>query len=560
MALRPRPETLLLLFSMLLFSAGLFKHLSYPLLWQDEAETAMFATRIVAYGFPKVHGERNVVNEFGANVATGVKESLDAYIGTPWAQFYYAVPGILLAGTVEDLYEKTLLLRLPFALTGALGLGVMVLAVVPVFRGNRRRARLFGGLFFLLAALSLSLVLHLREMRYYALLVLLAASIFWVYLRYTVFATLGFRAYAISLTLLLVLVFNTFYPAYLVFAAWVGIDGAVAAWHARGTPTERMRRELPRVAPVLASAVVVGPLLIFYETFKVAAAFSEAFGLTLERYVANVGMLVEHYLRHELLAAAIAGRIAVYVTGALSQRARNEVGAELTRKVAGVLGLFVIIYVAVGCANPLFYERYFVVLSPLVTTIFLLDAFTLMETVPQLVAERRRRAASGATLLALLVIATATVSIRSSDLRGRVEELTHPYRGVLDFVIPFLRDKSPRPEDLVIATNYAAHSYMYYLRSHVIVGLALNNLARDRLLDPDVVIPRRKWPDGSDEVWNFVWRGEYLRISFPVADTEFNNIPALSLTPWLLDRHRFRTAWSSDPKERLRIFVRARRE
>ena len=81
-----------------------------------------------------------------------------------------------MARGADDFYAETARLRLPFALAGAAGISVWVLALLPVFRGDQRRARLFAGLFFFLAALSISLVLHLREARYYPLLVLLLGA------------------------------------------------------------------------------------------------------------------------------------------------------------------------------------------------------------------------------------------------------------------------------------------------------------------------------------------------------------------------------------------------
>ena len=81
----------------------------------------------------------------------------------------------------------------------------------------------------------------------------------------------------------------------------------------------------------------------------------------------------------------------------------------------------------------------------------------------------------------------------------------------------------------MIATNYANHPFMYYLGSHVIVGTNLNNIVRERSLDPDVVIPRRRWPRGQRELRAFLARGgEYAREALPVRDVHFNNIPALS--------------------------------
>jgi putative lipoprotein len=54
-----------------LFAGLLFGRLAWPLLWQDEGETAMFARRVLEYGYPKVHDEGNVVYQFAFDVAQG---------------------------------------------------------------------------------------------------------------------------------------------------------------------------------------------------------------------------------------------------------------------------------------------------------------------------------------------------------------------------------------------------------------------------------------------------------------------------------------------------------
>ncbi|MFI5265719.1 MAG: hypothetical protein ACHQT7_03170, partial [Candidatus Levyibacteriota bacterium] len=40
------------------FCVGLFKNISYPLLWNDESYGAMNALRVLEYGYPKVHDEK----------------------------------------------------------------------------------------------------------------------------------------------------------------------------------------------------------------------------------------------------------------------------------------------------------------------------------------------------------------------------------------------------------------------------------------------------------------------------------------------------------------------
>ena len=48
--------------------------------------------------------------------------------------------------------------------------------------------------------------------------------------------------------------------------------------------------------------------------------------------------------------------------------------------------------------------------------------------------------------------------------------------------MPHVLERYPDSRELVIATNYEAHPLMYYLDSRVIVGLSLNNIARERAL------------------------------------------------------------------------------
>jgi hypothetical protein len=554
---RLKRETSLLLLGVALFATFLFKHISYPLLWQDEAETVMFGTRVLEYGYPKVHGEPNVLYEFGSNIAVGVKEGIDAYIGTTWGHFYFAVPGVLWARGADDFYAKTARLRLPFALAGAAGLAVWVLALAPVYRGQPRRAQLFAGLFFLFAALSISLVLHLREARYYSLLILLSGAIALVYLRHRVFGTLGGVPYAAALASLLFLVFHTFFAAYFFLAALLALDGIAASLRAGGDAAERLRRALGALAPILASAVLVAPFAIFFETFAIASSFREDLGFTLGGYLENASLFLVHFCRHEYLAPAIFFRLAI-VGADFAARRRGEAAAPGEgRRVAALLAWFVAIYVAGVCANPLVYERYFVVLSPAVIGWVLLDAFALFDAVPRLAPPGRRRLAAAAVLVAMLAVVATTSRSRVDDVRGRLEEITDPYRGPLDFAITRIAEASPRPAELVIATNYANHPLMYYLGSHVIVGTNLNNIVRERGLDPDVVIPRLRWPRGQGELRAFLARGEYTSEALPVRDLHFNNTPALTRSRSTPDAHRSRTATPNDDDARLEIFWRS---
>lgn len=532
-------EVGLLLLAIAAFAAMLLGRLAHPLFWSDEADTAMFGTRILEVGFPKVHGPDNVVYQFGPDLALGIKENFDAYIGTTWGHFYFAVPGLWWAERVSDPFARTARVRLPFALAGALGLGLWLAAALPALgRGSGRRVR-FAALFFALAAVSISLLLHLREARYYALLVLLGGAIARVHLRRSVYGTLTARRYTLELAALLFLLFHTFFAAWFSFTALLAAERAAAVW--------RRRAEAVDLAPFAVSAVLVAPCLVFFETFHVAAVFARDLGLGPGAWAQNVLEVGRHLLRHEMLLPALVCRAAVAWSGC---------GGEPERRVAARLLGFAAGYVLLGATNPLALERYFVVLSPLLLCAFLLDAFALVAGLPARWPRLARRRA-GAALAAALALGTLALRLPSvAEVRGHLLELRTPVQGPLDFAIPHLLASTPRPRELVVATNYEEQAFMYYLGARTIVGTSLNNLLADRELVPDVVVPRRRWPRSLRELAPFLRRGEWEELRFPVRDVHFNQVPALSRSRFVPDPHRFETPATDDPEAQLVIYWR----
>lgn len=525
------------------FGAFLFGGLAHPLLWQDEGETAMFARRILAYGYPKVHGPRNVVNEFGADAAAGVREADDAYIGKTWADFYLAAAALLWARRADDPYAVTFRLRLPFALVGALGVAAWWWALAPAFPGPRRRRLLAAAAYLGLCAASISLVLHLREVRYYGLLVLVVGLAVGVHLRRAVFARWGFARYAALQALVLVALFHVFYPAWAAATLLLGGERIAAA--ARG-PDGRVRRALREAAPFALAALAVAPAAVYFETFDVARRFSHAVGAGVAVWASNLGTVALHLARHELLVPALVARAAAALAARRSAGAGGE-GARTRRRCATGLLAFAAGYVAVVCMSPLVYERYVVVLSPLLALAFLLDAATLLD------AAGPHRRVAGAGLVAL---ALASVAVRAPEIAGRVAELREPVRGPVDATVAALRARSPDPSRLVIATNYEAFPLMFYLRSHVIVGLTLHEIVRERALEPDVLVPRGGWPRGLPELARFARRGHWEVEELPVRDVHFNDVPALSRSAAMPEVHRFRTAPLEPGAPRLRIYYR----
>jgi hypothetical protein len=90
----------------------------------------------------------------------------------------------------------------------------------------------------------------------------------------------------------------------------------------------------------------------------------------------------------------------------------------------------------------------------------------------------------------------------------------------------------------------------------VIVGLSLNNLANERQLEPDLVIPRRRYPRSLMELRPFLRRAEWEEERFPVRDLHQNNIPALSRSRFVPDPHHFTTVATDDPEQQTLIYRR----
>lgn len=535
------------------FGLLLFKHLSYPLIWNDEGETVMYGLRVLEYGYPKVHGPKNIVYESVLPIEATVREGLDAYIGTTWGHFYFASLGVWLAAGSDDPFQRTALLRLPFALAGFGGLVLLLVALAPVLPARWRVA--FAALFFGLSCFSVSLILHLREARYYSLLVLLSSAVWLVYQRRFGQGSLSRRAYAIWLPVLLFLIFNTFYPAYFALAAGLGLDRAFVWLRASGSASSRLRGLTRDLVPFLLSFVAVLPLLWFFDTVRIAGEFSrnlcevsEAFCFGPSLYFSNLREIVTFLLLHELLGPLLVvqlGLLALIRFGGMSE----SPGAEPLRVVVRALGISLIVYILVLARNPAIFERYFTLLGPWITVTFLFDCIRLFFARGPGQGGGRLRASVG-----LLVAGAMAVSLigRWSLVSERWYEIWHRYRGPLDVVIPFVAETYGQTESLVIATNYESTPLMYYLGSRVIVQWNPTNLEAESQLRPDVVIARQ-WYERS-ELDRFVRDYHYESAEFEVRDFYYNNIPELFAmgTMRALPMHRFR---AQKPRWRKRNLV-----
>jgi hypothetical protein len=515
------------------FAALVFAGLGSPLFWYDEGETAMLGRRILEYGYPKVHGaDGNIVYAARHPISLATDASLDAYLNSPWGQYYVGALGVAWSDTASDLHERTRRVRLPFAIAGWLGvlmLGGAAASLWPEAAGTRARFWLGYGL---CLVSSVSLQLHLREARYYPLVVLGVAAVVWLEVRRHLRRDLSPIAHTLLLAPVLWWLFNLFYPAFAAVVTTAGGALVVRAMRSRASVAERLRELASAAAPYLLAVLAALPLVAFYRLPEQSRAFASTFDVPYNPALWRVGAAAWYLVRFELFVPAALAALALELARRRAGDPGRALGALAGASAIALLGTLV--WVAFVIATTLFFERYLVALSPLLgaTTLLCAGGLIALRKTPA-----RPRAHAGLAVVGCALIVCAAV--RAPELIGRATELRDPYRGPLDHVIPYLAERYPDPSRLVIATNYEEFSYMFYLGATVTCGFYAPDLARDLALTPDVIV-LRPWPRHVQALEQLVAAGDYEPHEFPVGNVHVNNLPELSLNNARLV-HRFRS-------------------
>jgi hypothetical protein len=519
------------------FASSVFARLGSPLLWEDEAETAIHGRSVLEYGFPKVHVGRNVVYGTPVPLALGRNEALDAYVGSPWGQYFFAAPAVAWSDGARDLEVRTWRMRLPFALAGWLGVllfGCAGASLWPAGPGGRAWFWLGYGV---CLALSVSLQLHLREVRYYPLVVLGLGATAWLAVRRHVRGDLPALRHALLLAPVLFWLFNLFYPA---FAALIATAGGALVWRARRAHWREVARAVVPYALAVAAAL---PIAALFALPAQSRAFFAEFGAR-GGFAHELAAAGSYLLRFEWIAPVALGAVAL----GFARRVLAPDAVRLRAAIAAcdlALALTAVWTLAIA-RTPLFFSRYLVALSPLLAAVCVLQ-------VGCLVALRTRAARTATAGLAAVAVAwLACAAVRGPELRGRVAELREPYLGPLDHVIPYLAERYPNSADLVVATNYEDFAFMFYLRATTVLGYYAPETGRDAALVPDVIIPR-PWPVNLRALEHLSNQAPYDVREFPVANVRANNLPELSPRNPTGLVHRFRSPVPGSDGAALRI-------
>ena len=511
----------------ILLLISVFKNIAYPLMWADESMTAMGSERVVEYGFPKAHDGKNVVNDMFCSTPRVAVNANDAFIGgANWGQYYFGAIGYKLANSSDDLYTKTGIFRSTFAIMGLLGLFILAFAVSKFFDDTFYKY-LFISLFLLAELISVSMALHIREVRYYSPALFFSSAVIALYLLYRFHKPFNKIFFSIGLAALLWITFNMFSPLYFIFILAIGISEAVI-YVFQYLKSKNLKVALmacfPAVAAILISYIAVYPLLDYFKTFEMKKILDGFYHFNSAMYWWHFSNEVRYFGKLELLWLAAAMRIAIFV----NYKKVSSRYSELFSVSNFLTLLFIIFLFSVPNIDSPMFTRYLIYMQPVVAIIAIIDFIILLRVFPYYNTKTSKTKAA----IPVLIFATFfgfTVANNLPFLAGHMYEMTHQYKGPLDYTIPYIKANYTKPEDLTIATNYEETSYMYYLKSKVIVGFVGNNLPEDTAYQPDLISYRQSLGSNFEGVFNlYLKRAPYTRTAFPAKDIPLNNIPELN--------------------------------
>lgn len=536
---------IIILVFVLIFS--IFKNIGYPIIWGDEADTVMYAERILDYGYPKVHDGHNSLNYNMISGNVGVNEKYDAWTVSMWGQYYFAAPVAKLARNYENMYTKTAILRFPFALVGLIGILILPLALTPTLKKNN--LYLLWITYIILSILSVSVILHIKEVRSYALSIFLSSSFLILFINFYFNKKIKRITYIILSSLVLFLLVNFFPPGYLAISFSVGFYVFVSniyKFNKLGFYSV-IKTTLLETLPIILAGLCIFPILIFFKTSSVSgrAYFDMGFGINV--YIGYLSRIFIFLMRYHFLTLFffLLGFLMLMVkeTGIRKYLVKNKLLTFL---------IFVFFsYIPAIAFTPYMFDRYFVFLQPLLNLIISFLIILILENLSLVKDINKKSSLKMLFIYSCILVFGINIILKSEIYTGRIYELTHKYYGPMDYTIEYIKSNYPDPKKLVILTNAEQPVLMYYLGSHVIC---------DEQTDcnyeaPDIIFPRHGWgyleKKFTDVASKAVENNKYKQILLPIWDYPSNNIPELSLGL----RHLFKTPITNNDDQKILLLV-----
>ncbi|MCG6553021.1 MAG: glycosyltransferase family 39 protein [Candidatus Magnetominusculus sp. LBB02] len=152
-------------FILVLAAFLIFYHIGERPMWGDELTTALLAVNIEKFGLPKVSDGRNTITYLGGGLDA---DKYGNWTWSPWLSEYLA------AGSFKLFGQTTTAARLPFAIVGFLSVALLAFVVYRIY-GSHEIAAVAA----VLLSTSEAFILHVRQCRYYSLVVFAGIILIW---------------------------------------------------------------------------------------------------------------------------------------------------------------------------------------------------------------------------------------------------------------------------------------------------------------------------------------------------------------------------------------------
>ena len=488
----------------------IFTNLGDRYLWEDEAETALLAQRVLRVGVPIAWDGRDLISQ---RCGTDY-DSNYLWRETPWLQFYVTALSFKLFGA------STLTARLLFGVAGLLAILSLYVLGTKLFRDPA--VALLATAFL---TLSVPFLLHVRQARYYAI-----AALATIWAIYFFFALLrDQRGALLGLVLAMTVLFHSNYLA--CFATAAGLGFALYAF-----PFDR--RATLRLAGAAAATLAINLSWVAMFDMQGKAGYAAA-GLSVHRFFLKTWV---YFSRIELYACSFVLLATLVAVRFLLIRRNPERAAGWPEpRVCVALALFTLGHVLVMAAGPYFWFRYVIGLLPVLA---LLQAVVVRAT---------WRVGRLGAVAAVAVCALALFVDRADLVRGRlgslpvkyVDEITHHVPGPISGIVSHL-GANARPGDRVFMSYGDLPVRFYTTGLDIRGGLGCQGYAgwpaadwlidRHFRIDPKGPGSAPGWVEDAERMSDYLRRvpgGEYRGFRIPEIDTTWENLPEPPL-------HRYR--------------------
>lgn len=556
----------ILLFTLIgLFVFSLFKNIQYPLLWGDEAETAIYAERILKYGFPVVHDENNAMAYFVTiKDWNPINKKNDAYTGNTWGQYYFATLGQYFAGQTTDIYQKTLFLRIPFALAGMVGVLILPLSVIFLYQDDKNKKLLFLVGYFFLILFLISLVLHFREVRSYSLAVLLSSLITVIFLNSFFAKNIPKGWYLFLMTVFLFLLSVSFPPAYLAIVTSLGtylmINFYLTEIYRKNMQWKAIiniffKKTFYLLSPFLISVIFMLPISKFFNMSDTSIKAYLNVGYNFQLYRHYLSLVIRFLTLHNYLLLGIFQKA---VTIILFYVLKRKIGLEgtgnqdlkATLRLSVFLTYILVIHIFLVPLTPFLFDRYYIFLQPLLALIIVLDLFLNLEIIAQSFNSQQTENYRLGYFYLFFLFLMVSLLFKLDTIKGHIYELNNRYIGPVDAIISYINSNYKNSRDLLIDTTLEQSSFIYYLKSQLLCDEVIK-CSKD---SPDIIIIRRYMispKDFMDKINNTIASKQYQLVLLPILDYPVNNIPEFTLSL----RHLYQTPYTDNDSEKVILFV-----